>query len=246
MLRLVIGTALVIAVTNGAGAQQLLRIGLIQSLTGPFSAVGKAAVNGARLYLREHGDVVAGRRIELVVKDDGSAPDRAKRIAQEMIVNDKVAIIGAGITPSALAIAPLITEAKIATVIMVSGASITVDRSPYMVRTSFTLGQSSSVMADWVVKNGARKIVTIVNEWRPGPNRRLCSRTASRQVMPRSSNRCGCRSPILISRHFCNAHEIWARTPYLYFQQTRPRSLPSNLWSAAWTNQGFGWWARAI
>jgi branched-chain amino acid transport system substrate-binding protein len=168
MLRLVIGTALVIAVTNGAGAQQLLRIGLIQSLTGPFSAVGKAAVNGARLYLREHGDVVAGRKIELVDKDDGSTPHRAKRIAQEMIVNDKVAIIGAGITPSPLAIAPLVTEAKIATVIMVSGASITVDRSPYMVRTSFTLGQSSSVMADRVVKNGARKIVTIVNEWAPG------------------------------------------------------------------------------
>jgi branched-chain amino acid transport system substrate-binding protein len=168
MLRLVIGVAFVMAAMNDAGAQPPLRIGLIQSLTGPFGTVGKAAVNGAKLYLQEHGDVVAGRRIELVVKDDGGAPDRAKRIAQEMIVNDEVAIIGAGITPSALAIAPLVTEAKIATVIMVSGASITVDRSPYMVRTSFTLGQSSSVMGDWVVKNGARKIVTIVNEWAPG------------------------------------------------------------------------------
>jgi len=245
MLRLVIGTALVIAVTDGAGAQQLLRIGLIQSLTGPFSAVGKAAVNGARLYLLEHGDVVAGRKIELVVKDDGSTPDRAKRIAQEMIVNDKVAIIGAGITPSALAIAPLVTEAKIATVIMVSGASITVDRSPYMVRTSFTLGQSSSVMADSVVKNGARKIVTIVNEWAPGTESEAVfkDRIAASDATILQSLRMPLANPDFAP--FLQPHEIWARTPYLY-QQTRPRSLQSNLWSAAWINQGFGWWARAI
>src|SRR6266851_4203850 len=105
--------------------------GLSNHLTGPFSTVGKATVNGARLYVQQHGDVVAGRKIELVVSDDATAPDRAKRIAQEMIVNDGVAIICAGITPSALAIAPLVTEAKIATVVMVSGASITVERSPY-------------------------------------------------------------------------------------------------------------------
>jgi len=90
-------------------------------LTGPFSTVGKATVNGAQLYVQRHGDVVAGRRVELVVSDDATAPDRAKRIAQEMIVNDRVAIVCAGITPSALAIAPLVTEAKIPTVLMVSG-----------------------------------------------------------------------------------------------------------------------------
>ena len=169
MLRAVIcASALAMALVDGASAQEPLKIGLIQSLTGPFSTVGKATVNGAQLYVQRHGDVVAGRRVEFVVSDDATAPDRAKRMAQEMIVNDRVAIICAGITPSALAIAPLVTEAKIPTVVMVSGASITVERSPYMVRTSFTLGQSSTVMADWVVQNGARKIVTIVNEWAPG------------------------------------------------------------------------------
>jgi branched-chain amino acid transport system substrate-binding protein len=169
MLRAMIcPSALAMALVDGASAQEPLKIGLIQSLTGPFSTVGKATVNGAQLYVRRHGDVVAGRRVELVVSDDATSPDRAKRIAQEMIVNDRVAIVCAGITPSALAIAPLVTEAKIPTVVMVSGASITVERSPYMVRTSFTLGQSSTVMADWVARNGARKIVTIVNEWAPG------------------------------------------------------------------------------
>jgi branched-chain amino acid transport system substrate-binding protein len=151
-----------------AAAQEPLKIGLIQSMTGAFNTVGQAAVNGARLYIRQHGDTVAGRKIQLIVRDDATSPDQAKRIAQELIVNDKVAIIGAGITPSALTIAPLVTEAKIPTVVMVSGASITVDRSPYMARTSFTLGQSSAVMADWAVQNGAKKIVTIVNDWAPG------------------------------------------------------------------------------
>jgi branched-chain amino acid transport system substrate-binding protein len=135
MLRAMIcASALAMALVDGAGAQEPLKIGLIQSLTGPFSTVGRATVNGAQLYVLQHGHVVAGRRIELVVSDDASAPDRAKRIAQEMIVSDRVAIICAGITPSALAIAPLVTEARIPTVVMVSGASITVQRSPYMVR----------------------------------------------------------------------------------------------------------------
>jgi len=151
-----------------ASAQTPLKIGLVQSLTGAFNTVGKAAVDGAKLYVQLHGDVVAGRKIQLIVKDDATAPDVAKRLAQELIVNDKVAIIGAGITPCALAIAPLATEAKIPTVVMVSGASVTVERSPYMVRTSFTLGQSSSVIADWAAKNGAKKIVTLVNDWAPG------------------------------------------------------------------------------
>jgi branched-chain amino acid transport system substrate-binding protein len=168
MLRALLSAALVMTFAGGVFAEEPVKIGLVQSLTGPFNTVGKAAVNGAQFYVQQHGDVVAGRKIQLIVKDDTTAPDQAKRIAQDMIANDKVAIIGAGITPSALAIAPLVTEAKVPAVVMVSGASITVDRSPYMVRTSFTLGQSSTVMADWVVQNGAHKIVTIVNDWAPG------------------------------------------------------------------------------
>src|SRR5260370_32095887 len=161
------GLAIALSV-GAAAAQEPLKIGLIQSMTGAFNTVGKAAENVARLSVQLHGRSVAGRKMQLIVKDDATSPEAAKRLAQELIVNDKVAIIGAGITPSALTIAPLVTEAKVATVVMVSGASITVERSPYMVRTSFTLGQSSAVMADWAVKNGARKIVTMVNDWAPG------------------------------------------------------------------------------
>jgi branched-chain amino acid transport system substrate-binding protein len=167
--RILVAACAIAALSVGtAGAQETVKIGLVQSMTGPFNTVGKAAVNGARLYMQQHGDTVAGKKIELIVKDDGSVPDVGKRLAQELIVNDKIAILGAGITPSSLTVAPLATEAKIPMVVMVSGASITTERSPYIVRTSFTLGQSSAIMADWAVKNGAKKIVTIVNDWAPG------------------------------------------------------------------------------
>jgi branched-chain amino acid transport system substrate-binding protein len=152
-----------------AVAQETVKIGMSVPLTGAgFNAVGRQVVAGARLYVQQHGDQVAGRKIELVIRDDAGVADTARRLVQEMIVNEKVSIIGGGITPTALAIAQLVTQAKIATVVMVSGASITVDRSPYMVRTSFTLGQSSGILGDWAAKNGSKRVVTLVNDWAPG------------------------------------------------------------------------------
>jgi branched-chain amino acid transport system substrate-binding protein len=154
---------------DAAAAQDVVKIGISIPLTGAgFNAVGRQVVAGARLYLQQHGTTVAGKRIELIVRDDAGVADTARRIVQEMIVNDKVHIVGGGITPTALAIGQLVTQAKVATVVMVSGASVTVDRSPYMVRTSFTLGQSSAIMGEWAAKNGSKRVVTLVNDWAPG------------------------------------------------------------------------------
>jgi branched-chain amino acid transport system substrate-binding protein len=163
-----IAATALLASKDAISAQEVLKLGLVQSTTGAFNTSGKAIVNGALLYLKQHGDVVAGRKIQLITKDDASVPDTGKRLTQELIVNDKVAVVGAGQTPSALSIAPLVTEAKIPTVVMLAGASIVVDRSPYMVRTSWTLGQSSATIADWAAKNGAKRIVTLVSDWAPG------------------------------------------------------------------------------
>jgi branched-chain amino acid transport system substrate-binding protein len=167
---LMVGAAAAALLTSAdaVSAQEALKVGLVQSMTGAFNATGKAIVNGALLYLKQHGDGVAGRKIQLIVKDDASAPDTAKRLTQELIVNDKVAVLGAGMTPVALAMASVVTEAKIPTVVMLAGASIVVERSPYMARTSWTLGQSSQTIADWVVKNGAKRVVTLVSDWAPG------------------------------------------------------------------------------
>jgi branched-chain amino acid transport system substrate-binding protein len=129
---LMIGVAAsaLLASADAVSAQEVLKLGLVQSMTGPGSAVGKAIVNGALLYLTQHRDVVAGRKIQVIVKDDATTPDLAKRLTQELIVNDKVAVLGAGDTRAALAIAPLVTEAKIPTVVMLAGGSIVVERMP--------------------------------------------------------------------------------------------------------------------
>jgi branched-chain amino acid transport system substrate-binding protein len=99
---------------SAASGQETFRIGLIVPLTGGQASTGKQLDNAVKLYMRQHGDIVAGKKIEVIVRDDGAIPDNTKRIAQELIVNDKVQIIaGFGITPAALAAAPLATQAKI-------------------------------------------------------------------------------------------------------------------------------------
>jgi branched-chain amino acid transport system substrate-binding protein len=166
----------------GALAQEVLKIGISLPMTGVgFNAVGRQVSAAIRLYMQQHGDQVAGKKIEVLIRDDAGVADMARRLVQEMIVNDKVAIVGADITPAALAIAPLVTQARIATLVMVSGASVTVDRSPYMVRTSFTLGQSSAVLGEWAAKHGSKRVVTLVNDWAPGAEAETAFITSFRQ-----------------------------------------------------------------
>jgi branched-chain amino acid transport system substrate-binding protein len=162
-------SALAVALFAGeVAAQETIKVGLVMPLTGVLGPVGKQAVAGARLYVAQHGDMVAGHKIELVVRDDASVPDNSKRITQELIVSDKVAILGGGLTPNVLAIAPLVNESKTATVVMVSGTSIVTERSPYFVRTSWTHAQQASVLANWAAKNGSKRATIISSDWAPG------------------------------------------------------------------------------
>jgi branched-chain amino acid transport system substrate-binding protein len=149
-------------------AQDAIKVGLVMPLTGVLGPVGKQAVAGARLYMAQHGDVVAGRKIQLIVRDDASVPDNSKRITQELLVSEKVAILGGGLTPNVLAIAPLVNESKTATVVMVSGTSVVTERSPYFVRTSWTHAQQASVLANWAAKNGSKRVTIVASDWAPG------------------------------------------------------------------------------
>ena len=156
-------------VTGGATAQDAIKIGMSFAMTGAgFNAAGRQAAAGARLYVQQHGETVAGKKIELILRDDAGVADNARRLVQEMIVNDKVNIIAGGITPTVLAYSQLLNQAKLATVVMISGASVTTTASPYYVRTSFILSQSSWIMGEWAAKNGSKRVVTLVNEWAPG------------------------------------------------------------------------------
>ena len=152
-----------------AAADDVLKMGVSIPLTGTgFNAVGRQLAGALKLYVQQHGTNVAGRKIELIVRDDGGVADNARRIVQEMIVNQKVGLIGIGITPTSLAIAPLVTEAKIPTLVLSSGASVTVTKSPYMVRAGFLQSQQAWIMAEWAAKNGSKRVVTLVNDWAPG------------------------------------------------------------------------------
>ena len=169
MLKGVAASAALGVLTSHSGAQEVLKMGISIPMTGAgFNAVGRQLASAIKLYVQQHGDVVAGRKIEIIVRDDGGVADNARRIVQEMIVNEKVGLIGIGITPTSLAIAPLATEAKIPTLVLSSGASITVTKSPYMVRAGFVLAQQSWIMAEWAAKNGSKRVVTLVNDWAPG------------------------------------------------------------------------------
>ena len=147
-----------------------LRIGLILPLTGPFASTGRQIEAACRLYMQKNGDSVAGQKIELLVRDDtGVAPETTKRIAQELVVRDKVQVLaGFGLTPLALAAAPVATESKTPMVVMAAATSIIPTKSPYIVRTGFTLQQVTGPIADWAGKNRIKTVVTLVTDYAPG------------------------------------------------------------------------------
>jgi branched-chain amino acid transport system substrate-binding protein len=166
-------TAAAVAASGLAGTRAFaadpVKIGLILPMTGQQQSTGRQTLAAVKLYMAQNGDTVAGRKVEIVLKDDAAVPDATKRLAQELIVNDKVNMVaGFGITPCALAVAPLATQAKIPEIVMCAGTSIITERSPYIVRTAFTLAQSTVPMADWAAQNGIKKVVSMVSDYAPG------------------------------------------------------------------------------
>jgi branched-chain amino acid transport system substrate-binding protein len=170
LLQAAVGVAMAGAVASApAQAQETVKIGLILPMTGGQASTGKQIDNAVKLYMQQKGDTVAGKKIEVILKDDAAVPDNTKRLAQELIVNEKVNFIaGFGVTPAALAAAPLATQAKIPEIVMAAGTSIITERSPYIVRTSFTLAQSSTIIGDWAAKNGIKKVATLTSDYAPG------------------------------------------------------------------------------
>jgi branched-chain amino acid transport system substrate-binding protein len=154
---------------SAASAQETVKVGLILPMTGPSASTGRQIEAGARLWMAQNGNTVAGKKIELIIKDDTGAADQSKRLATELVVNDKVAFLaGFGLTPLALAVGPVATQAKVPAVIMAAGTSTIVASSPYFVRTSFTLPQNTAPMAQWSAANNIKTVVTLVSDYGPG------------------------------------------------------------------------------
>jgi branched-chain amino acid transport system substrate-binding protein len=163
-----LAVGLLAAAASSAAAQDPVKIGMVMPLTGALAGAGQQVVAGARFYMQQHGGTVAGRKIELIVKDDGTVPDVGRRLTQELIVNDKVDLLAGGLTADLMASAAMINEARKPTVIMLASTSALIEKSPWFVRTSCTIAQSSAMMADWAIRNGMTKVVTLVSDFAPG------------------------------------------------------------------------------
>ena len=155
---------------QGAHAQETIKIGVIAAFSGPFADYGKQMEGGMKAYMKQHGDTVAGKKIELILKDTtGPSPEIAKRLAQELVTRDKVDLLaGFGLTPEALAVAPIAEQAKKPMIIMNAATSIITTKSDYIARVSMTLPQISAPMASWALKNNIKRVVTLVADYGPG------------------------------------------------------------------------------
>jgi len=143
---------------------------MIATYSGPYADYGRQFDAGVALYLKEHGGKIAGRSVEIVRKDTGgAAPDAAKRFAQELVVRDKVSFItGLDFSPNAYAIAPIVTQAKIPTLVMNASSSAITTSSPYIARLSFTVQQTSAPLAQWMIKQGIKEAYTVVADYASG------------------------------------------------------------------------------
>jgi len=164
------GVAAALLAVSPAYAQGAIKIGLILPYSGQFADTATQMDNAIKLYVKQKGDSVAGRKIEFIRKDSGGiAPDVAKRLAQELVVRDNVDILaGFVLTPNAMAAGDVSTEAKKFMVVMNAATSIVTTKSPYMARTSVTIAQLNETFGTWAYKNGARKAYTMVSDYGPG------------------------------------------------------------------------------
>jgi branched-chain amino acid transport system substrate-binding protein len=166
---LIAAGTLVTAGKVAAQTQETIKIGFLVPMTGQLAIEGNEMVAATKLFIEQNGTNVAGKKVELIIRDDASVPDQAKRIAQELVVNNKVVILaGCLSTPVALAIASISAQAKVPQIVMGAGTSIITERSPYIVRTFSTQAQLCAPMARWAAKNGIRKVVTLVSDYAPG------------------------------------------------------------------------------
>ena len=154
-------------------AAEPFKIGLILPMSGPFASTGKEIEAAVKVFQKTYGDSVAGRKVEVILKDDGGLqPDMTKRLAQELVTKDHVQVLaGFGLTPLAMAAAPVASQAKVPMVVMAAATSIIPTKSPYIVRTGFTLPQVTAPLADWVLAHKEQKInrvITLVTDYGPG------------------------------------------------------------------------------
>ncbi|MBN9499858.1 MAG: branched-chain amino acid ABC transporter substrate-binding protein [Afipia sp. 62-7] len=153
-----------------AASADVIKVGVIGTMSGPFALFGTNYKRGIEAWVAQHGNKVGNHEIQFIYRDEESPnPAKSKALAQELIVKDKVQYLaGAYFTPNAMAIAPLLEESKTPLVVMNAATSAIVEKSPYIVRTSFTMWQNTVPAAEIAKKNGAKKVAIAVSDYGPG------------------------------------------------------------------------------
>jgi len=164
------GALVALSLASGSAlAQDAFKIGLILPMTGPFASTGRQIDGAVKLWMQQNGTTVAGKKVEVILKDDAGTPETTRRLAQELVTNDKVNVLaGFGLTPLALATVPIATQAKVPEVVMAAATSSITEQSPWVIRAGFTLPQVTTPLADWAAKNDIKKVVTLVTDYGPG------------------------------------------------------------------------------
>jgi branched-chain amino acid transport system substrate-binding protein len=168
-LALLAGAAVALGPGAALAQSDTVKIGVILPMTGPSASTGRQIDAAIKLWVAQNGSKAGGKKVEVIVKDDAGVADTTRRLAQELVVNDKVvALAGFGLTPLALATAPIATQSKTPMIVMAAATSAITEASPYILRTSFTLPQAAVSIADWAAKNKIRKVVSLVTDYGPG------------------------------------------------------------------------------
>ena len=158
------------AVTAAPASAETVKVGVIAPFSGPFARWGEQFQQAIKVYQKQHGESVSGNTIEVIYRDSGGPdPARAKQLAEELILRENVQFIGGfTFTPNALAVADLVTEAKMPTIIFNASTAANTRKSPYFVRTSQTIPQVTVEIAKWAAKNGIKRAITAVTDYAPG------------------------------------------------------------------------------
>lgn len=187
--------------SSSATAQDTIKIGVIAALTGPFVNIGKPFEDGIKTWMKLNGDTVAGKKIQVIYRDDGgSNVELSKRAAQELIGREKVSfLVGFSLTPSALAVAPVATQGKVPMIVMNAVTTGITAKSPYMLRTSMTMQQMTEPFGTWTAQNKIGRVYSLVSDYSTGHDAeklfaKVSLKAAARSSVPRAPR---CRIPTI-------------------------------------------------
>jgi branched-chain amino acid transport system substrate-binding protein len=163
--------ALLLTAPNARSADlPAVKIGIIYSYTGSTENAGKAFDAAIATWLQLHHGLAGNRKVTIFKRDDtGAAPDVARRLAQELVVEQHVDfLIGSIYTPNAVAIEQISAQAKVPFLIVNAGTGGILGTDPYAVRMGATIAQTTTPLGRWAARHSGHTAYSVVSDYAPG------------------------------------------------------------------------------